>query len=856
MLRRPLLPLLVTAPMGPTAALATLAAGVSLCGFLLVTSTPPGVPVWLPYLLMPLGLTLSARGLIGLLPRSIVRGLYVDRRRYARALLDESRRLDVARLPPLDLMLEGPVAGAVDSTRLRGRVVLEGGHGSGKSYLAIKVAAERLESGQRGLYIRLSGWTTTLRELIGRTLDAAAGQPLDASAFEAYFSGSSFVILDSVDEVPYADRPLIGEQITQFSAAHPGLEVVVTARPSTLPASLMDWKRVRLALLTRQQIEAVLGEPMHRLALPPPIAALASNPLMLGLLRTQIGAGETPKNEASLLDAYVEQLLIRQASRDASVDQEAGWRIAEETAWTWLAVGRVALSLSEVRSVAARVAVGLRETGLLMTDAPAVERWIKECGLVTVVRDEALPVHRALLDHLAGRALPRHQADAEMGSPEFREATARYVARQSSVDGTLLQQLDRGAADLEFLARCSRLVDKRIEWPFEPEDFAVRYLGQLRLLADGPLAGLGVIPSAVRVQIDRDLTFVSQEGQPVAADEVVVVPSPPRAYITVARGTPIPVASFRMGSIRGNEIAVRVPQLAAYESARFELLHRVDKALLPNEGPDITYERLCSYATRLWDTVSIFGTAGAPGLSRLAPPRLTTLGLVEQVLDWLSTIARRQVHRAELQTTLICSVPPSRTLVTFEAEPAIDDPYDPRQGRNGLCIHGAPLLLLAERAEVLGVADLPLHALGLLPASPSDPVLLLPPHPLGFDRDQVALFVTRHELAEMRAIRHLVRSNFAGVADRLPSYATMPWRVSLLLQPDRGGWSDGWSVQGRVERRAEREELVLVDSLDGDWTFSRSDMSYRSPLEHSYRQVHRELKDLLGGERALGAEGL
>jgi hypothetical protein len=856
MTRRLLFRLLIATPMGTTNALVAFVGGVSFCVLVQLSVAPPGTPLWLPYALMWLGALVTLRGLLGFMPRTLIRSLYVDRRAYAKTLLDESRSLDVARLPSLAPRLDGPEERATDLGRLHGRVVLEGGHGSGKSRLAIQIAAERLEAGQRGLHIRLSGWTTSLEELARAAFAAAAAQPRDASQFEAYLSRGSFLVLDSVDEVPHAQRDRVGEQIRQFSAAHPGLEMVVTARPTTLPQALMDWDRVGLAPLTHEQIEQVLGQPMHRLALPRPIEALASNPLMLGLLKIEIDAGRVPRSEDALLDAYIGQLVSRQGRRDTTIDGEAGERIAEDLAWEWLGSRRIGLAPEELRTISAAVAVGLRDAGILAADALVIERWVKESGLATVVRGQALPAHRALLDHLAGRAVPRHDLDASIMRDEFREPIARYVGRMSSADAGLLRLLDERGTDLEFLARCSRLVDRGITWPSPAEDFAALYIAELRRLADGPLSGLGVVPPAVRVLIDRRLTFISQEADPaIAADEVRVVKTPPRMFMTIAKGVQIPIASYRMGDRRGQEIQVKVPHLAALESARAELLHRLDKQLLPDEGPDITHERLSRYTRRLWQVLSAHGQAEQAGFSRDGLSHLSTRDVVNNLVEWLQSVAQRPVSRNELAQTLIVLAPPRRVIM-FDAAPSDEDPYDPSQQRSGFAVHGAPLLLLADRAEALGIADLPLHPLGLRPDSRSDTVLSLPSRPHGLDRDQATLFVSRHELARMRSIRHLVQNSFPGLADRLPAYATLPWRVSVVLKPGKESWSGGWSIEGRIERKAKQDEVLVVEKLHGDWSFSRTLLSYESVTQGSYKAIHSDLEKLLRGERALGAEDL
>lgn len=836
--------------------LGLLLGGVSMCVAMFLSVRPTWVPPLLPTVLVALGVVAIARGIAGLIASVLPTPSPVDLKRYAKSLREDSRTLDVAHLPQLQPSY-GPDTSPPDWANLDGRLVLTGGHGSGKSRIAVQVAAERLQMGHHGLHVRLSSWIDSLDSLLLATLSAAAGTHLDAAALKDYLSRrDSFLVFDSLDEAPLRHRELVATQVDQFGQAHPRLDLILTARPQIMPA-LTGWRRLNLAPLSREQIEEVLGDRVHALGLPLAIERLASNPLMLGLLRAELEAGRKPQSEATLLDAYILQTIVRQSTRGMKFDERTGWRIAEEMAWGWLATGRIGLTPEEIRAVAAGVALAMAASGMLNVDAPAIEQWFIECGLGALVRGTALPTHRALLDHLAGRSVPRHPPDPNQVADELREAIARYVGSLADTDRLTLQYLDGLGTDLEFLARCARLAKKDITWSFSPEEFALSYVAELRRLASGPLAGIGVMPPAVHIQIDPELTWVYEEEKPLAsADIVEIVETPPRVYFSVRGGPKVPVTSFRAGGRQGRDIETRIPQLAAFERTKDELLHRLDKQLLVDEGPDIVYERLCRFATRTWEVLTVHGNRDAPEFTHSEIESATAHHLLNFVVAWLSRVTKRSVSRAEVEHALVVWTPPVLG-VLLDADPSKEDPYSPSQGRDGLVIHFAPLLHLLDWAESYEIADLPLHPLGLLPESPADPVLALPRHAHALDEDQVRLLVSRHELAEMRAIRHLVGKNLAGLANRISSNATLPWKVTVAVSPNDVTWSGGWSIRGAVESHAQSDEVAFAGVVpEEDWSFSRSLMSYEGVLKSVYRTVKSDLQDLLQGERALGRQDL
>jgi hypothetical protein len=202
-------------------------------------------------------------------------------------------------------------------------------------------------------------------------------------------------------------------------------------------------------------------------------------------------------------------------------------------------------------------------------------------------------------------------------------------------------------------------------------------------------------------------------------------------------------------------------------------------------------------------------------------------------------------------------IPPVQALgVLLEAEPSADDPYDISQNRSGAEIHGAPLVHLVNRARSLNVEGLPLHPLGLLPASADDPVLKLPSRQGELDADEWRLYVERSELGGIRGFRSLVEANLAGLAPRMPAYSTLPWLFQVAVTAPGSEAAAGWPVRIRVRRRAEVDRVVLVEEVGPSFEIGRSRLSYGSVLKPAYTLLERDLTAVLSGRRALGTDDL
>ncbi len=804
-------------------------------------------------------------------------GTAVDNERYASALGVESDRLDVAQLSPLQTRAwsSGRLVD-LDPAAFGRRTVLKGRHGAGKSRTTTLVARSWLASGRPGLHVRLGRWVRDLGSLLRGELSRAAEGPATVSAIDLLGrTQDSFIVLDGLDEVRSDMREVAVLEIEEFARTYPGVQLLVSTRPD-VTRNLEGWDTMELADLSDPQVASVLGNGLWASGSPQALRVLAHTPLMLGLLKAETSAGRSPRSEGALLNAYVGELIRRQSTRGARIDESTGWRIAEDMAWGWLDTGRIGLSHSELRGLASFVAKTLRDSAVFDADAPKVESWFLECGLATAIEGVVLPAHRALLDHLAGRAAARHDVGDLMGNPALREAIARYIGGLKELTAHACATLDAAGTDLGLLARCSHLVDPEINWSSSPEEFATQYVAGLRRLTFGPLVGLGVAPPALRIEIDRDLTWVSETADPALASDVVTVTErAARAYVATADGSnSFPVSAIRFGAHRGQEIKTRVPQLAAYGRARDELLRRLKEHLLPDEGPDIVYERLSRYATRAWEVLTVSGLTirgipKLPWLPKEVVQHLTARQLLDEIRKWASDRVRSPVDRPSLGRMLVLWVPYPRPLhgVTFDAEPASDNPYDPGQQRDATALHGAPLLLLVDLAERFGIADLPLHPLGLLPTSATDVVLDLPSRPYDMDRAEAELFVSRHHLGELQSVRHIVRASFGGLATRIPSYTTLPRRITVALSPKHQDQPGGWYLEGTIENNVEADEVRIVETIPGGWkdavedpsiasAFSSSIISYRGVADATYSDLEKDLNSLLGGSAELGAHDL
>ena len=771
---------------------------------------------------------------------------------YADQVQRESAAVDIAQLPPLVPQFDSPSGLSFDLDTVRGPTLLVGGHGAGKSRIAAELAVRSIRSGRPCLHVRLARWATTLRDLLVAELSRAAARHARSADVDRLFHDAAVLVLDGLDEVPTTQRLLAEREVLQFADSHPHLDVLVTCRPGSGRTLSQEWPALELRPLSHEQIATALGQNPHTLGLPGPILALAGNPLMLGLLVRRLASGGTPTSEADLLDAFIAEIVHRESRRLPSIDGTSGHRLAEDAAFEWLSSGRIALDQDQFRSMAALVAMNLRQAALLHTDATEVEHWLVEAGLCARFGTAVVPVHRAVLDHLAGRSMARRDPIRSAGLPELREAVARHLGSQTEVTEPMLSLLTAVGTDLELLARGRQLSSPNIIWPFDPNRFATEYLAELRRLGSGPLLDVGVVGRAIEIALDRELTWIAERDREGSGDLATIVPTPNRLYISAPDGSNrTPVRAFRAQGHRGADIEIRVPHFAAFARAGDELQTLLQQRALPHEGPDIVYERLCSFTKRFIRTVTRVHQSEYQGYSEGDFRGLTASGLQAQFWSYVIGVAGDQAPRAG---AFIAFVPSSQTVaVATGPEAIVQGPLAP------LGVHSATLARLVAKATRLGIQELPLHPLALIPNSATDPMLSSPGRRHLLHEDSLGLYVERHELGEIRAFRYLVEHNLRGFGQLLRTYSTLPWQVDVAIEDLSNSTTFDARIRATTRRGVASDEVRVVSDLPANdlyQTRSSSIHAYRGVLNGAYELVEDDVRDLLGGTSPLGSDVL
>ena len=780
----------------------------------------------------------------------------IDERAYVEKIQHDSAAVDIAKLPSLEPHFrsssEMPL---LQHDLIKGKSVLVGGHGAGKSRIASELAVRSIRNGHRCLHIRLARWATTLSNLLVAELSLAAKRHARYADFKTFFGDAGLLVFDGLDEVPPAQRLNAEREIIEFADTYPHLDILVTCRPTSGRILSECWSRIQILPLNREQIDATLGQPIHTLHLSEPIVTLARNPLMLGLLVQQLANGLRPSTEANLLGAFIEQMVDRQSRRLPSIDSVSGHRLAEDAAFEWLSSDRIALNEGQLRSVTASVALSLKNNALVSIDACEVELWLEEAGLAVTLEAVIVPTHRAVLDHLAGLSIARRGAVQCAGHPELREAVARYLAAQTQVSDTMLSILGVVGKDLELLARGRRLTSDDIIWPFESSRFAEEYLAELRQLGTGPLVDVGVTDRPIEIDVDTDLSWITERDRIGPGDIVNIVPTPDRPYISDSDGSNrTEVLAFNSTGRHGATIDIRVPHFTAFARVKYELESLLRRRALPNEGPDIVYERLCSFATQFLRTTAQVGTSKYNNLSGSNFGGLTASALQAAFCGIVAELTGTERAPLDVSNTFIGFVPGLQQITVVEAPYTID-----RGIGLPLGVHGGELTRLLTKATEFGIHEVPLHPLMLLPSSATDPILSLPGCQYLLHGDSLRLYIQRHEIGEIHSFHYLIEHNLRGLAPFLPQYSTMPWRVKIAIEevaPQRTGGARTQSVRNL---RADFDEVVVVSEVstkEAVWTSSSNMSAYRGVLDGAYELVEQDLDDLMSGSNPLGSEML
>ena len=778
--------------------------------------------------------------------------LTIDVQAYAEKIDQQSHAIDVAKLPRLEPSFRSASETQHQLQAVKGRLVLVGSHGSGKSRVAAELAVKSIQEGHRCLHVRLARWATTLRNLLIAELSVASVQHASSHDFTSQFRHGGVLVLDGLDEVPYQDRLNAEREINELADTHPHLDILVTVRPGSGHILSQQWDTIKLQPLTRDQIESTLGSHGHTPILAEPLVKLASNPLMLGILVQQLANDLPPSSEAKLLDAYVTQIVQRQSSRFPSIDLVCAQRLAEEVAYEWLSLGRIILNQEQMRNLAASVARTLRRQALTQVDAYEVEKWLEEAGISIKIDANFVPIHRTVLDHLAARSMDVRNPVQCANRHELREAVARYLGAQTQASGKMLSFLHAVGADLELLARGKALSSKELVWPHEPKRFALDYLAQLRRLGKGPLVDVGVVDRPIQIDVDTEISWITERDSSSNGDVVNIVETADRPHIANSDGSnPSPVLAYSALGHHGALVDIKVPHYAAFARVKHEVEGLVERRALQNEGPDIVYERLCSFAKRYSEILAIAGGTGFNDFADLNIRELTAFTLHAKFRTTVAGFIGAEGRCLDVSDKCVVFVPGKRDIRVLVSSYVTFDNIGAR-----LSVHGGELTRLVDQADKFEIADLPLHPLGLLPDSGTDPVLALPGDQSLLRGASLHLYVQRHELASMRGFRHLVESNFSGLKLLLHQYSSMPWRVEIVIEEklDREGF--GPRIESVRHFHSAIDEVVHVSEVTKEgvrWSSTSNMFGYRGVRNAAYELVEQDLRDLMSGSNSLGS---
>lgn len=778
--------------------------------------------------------------------------LSIDAPAYAKKIEQDSNAVDVAKLPRLEPSFLSSPETQHQLHAVQGRLLLVGSHGSGKSRVAAELAVKSLHDGFRCLHVRLARWATTLRNLLIAELSVAAARRASFGDFTNQFGHAGVLILDGLDEVPYPDRLRAEREIIEFADTHPHLDILVTCRPGSGHILSQQWNTIQLKPLTRDQIDSTLGSHGHAWMLAAPVLQLATNPLMLGLLVQQLANDVRPSGEAKLLDTYVSEIVERQSSRFPAIDPVSAQRLAETVAYEWLTSGRISLDQSQMKSLAASVALTLREQALIQLDARKVEMWLEEAGFSIKIDGGFVPIHRAVLDHLAARSMEHRNPDECANRPELREAVARYLSAQTQVGGEMLSFLSAFGTDLEVLARGRALSPSEIDWPYGPQRFALDYLSELRRLGKGPLADVGVVNRPIQIDVDADISWIAEGDSPTDHDVVHIVPAAPRPHLVDSTGAgPIPILAFSASGHHGAAIDIKVPHYAAFARVKYEVEHLVRQRALKNEGPDIVYERLCSLAKKFFEIVNMVEGIRLIDVVNGKVRGCTALTLQTQFANTVASIANVDERNLEIGNKCVIFAASSREPIIVESAHKLSDNFGARP-----IVHGGELVQLVDQAVNFGIAELPLHPLGLMPGSGSDPVLSLSDDQFRLRGAALQLFVERHELGSMRGFRYLIENNFAGLKLLLKQYSSMPWKVEVAIEEKENREAFGPHIQSVKHFHWAVDEVVQVSEVSKEnarWWASSGLSAYCGVLNAAYELVEQDLSELMSGSDPLGS---
>ena len=429
---------------------------------------------------------------------------------------------------------------------------------------------------------------------------------------------------------------------------------------------------------------------------------------------------------------------------------------------------------------------------------------------------------------------------------------ARYLGAPTVVSREMISFLHAVGADLELLARGRALSSNEIVWPREPKAFALDYLAELRRLGMGPLVDVGVVDRPIQIDVDTEISRITERDSTSNWDVVNIVKTAARPYIVDSAGSnPSQILAFSALGHHGAAIDIRVPHYAAFARVKYELEDLVEQRALQNEGPDIVYERLCLIAKRFSEIVDIIGGTEFIDGAQLDIRQLTASTLLTKFKTAVASIMDAEERYLVVGEKCIVFVPERRKITVVEGS------YMPVNNIGArLSVHGGELTRLIKQAVEFEIADLPLHPLALLPGSGTDSVLELPDDQSLLHGASLQLYVQRHEFGGIRAFPYLVENNFHGLRLFLRQYSSMPWRVEVAVEERFDREAFGPRIEAVRGLRSEIDEVVVVSEVSKDnvpWISSANMFAYRGVLNAAYELVEQDLRDLLSGSNPLGS---
>ncbi|MGD6744788.1 NACHT domain-containing protein [Streptomyces sp. BH106] len=418
--------------------------------------------------------------------------------RYARYIADRHRHLtiygiDLLEAPerwPLDvayLSLEATAASAeaFDTDPDRGRVLLRGDAGSGKTTLIQWLATRAAADGDRIPFV------LPLRTLAGGPLPApdafltAVSCPLtapDGWVGRVLAASRALVMVDGLDEIPTADRHRVRDWLRGLVDAYPGNRWLLTSRPTAVrPEWLADggFREVLLPPMRSADV-ATFVHRWHTAADALPyeaplldslrtkrdLARLATNPLMCGLICAlhRERRGYLPTGRKELYDAALTMLLARRdRERGMAVpelSEEAQLDLLQHLAYALVLSGRTEMSREHAIGALERRLPAVASAAAHGDAATVLRTLLLRSGLLREPAADTVDfAHRTFQDYLAaryaveeGHALPFVQrlADDPQGEDSIRMAVAH--ARPGERAQLLRELLSYGAPRLTLLA--------------------------------------------------------------------------------------------------------------------------------------------------------------------------------------------------------------------------------------------------------------------------------------------------------------------------------------------------------------------------------------------------------------------